>query len=310
MADAWPNTFVVGTAKAGTTSMHRYLDRHPDVFMSDVKEPHYFTRTVDLDESDPDEARREYLNLFADEAKHPIRGEASTSYLFHPPAAERIHERAPDANIIVMLRNPVQRAFSAFLFQERKSARFDDFVDSVLRDIGRYEITPAEDRLEAYFEGDLMLFAHHGLYAEGVERYVDRFGRDNVHAVVLGRLKEDAEAELERVAEFLDVDPGPLVDHEARSHNVYKGPPNRFAKFLQTDPRVKKLARVLMPLEVREWIGNNVLIRPGDKPELSDEAHRTLAPFFEDDVARLEDVLGESLPGLDPWPDPAPQASA
>lgn len=307
---AWPNTFVVGAAKAGTTSMHRYLGRHPDVHMSPVKEPHFFTRTWELEAEDLDEATEEYLELFEDGADRPIRGEASPSYLAHPPVAERIRGKVPDANIIVMLRDPVERAYSHFLFQERKNARFSDFLDSVLRDIGRYEVTPPEERLDAYFNGKLMLFGEMGCYADQVQRYIETFGRENVHVILLEHLKEDEIGELERLAEFLGVDPAPLTQIDAESHNAYRGPPNRFAKFLQTDPRVKAAARVLMPLKLRSWIGNNILIRPGDKPEMDPEARATLQQYYEPEIQRLEEILDRDLPELRAsWEPAEPDAS-
>lgn len=298
MGNPWPNTFIVGAAKSGTTSLSRYLDQHPDVFMSPENEPHFFTRTWELDADDLDEAKRGYRAMFADGSEHAIRGEKSPSYMVHPPTAERIREHVPEANIVAILRNPVERAHSHFLFQESTNRHLDEFLDDVLRDIGRYEVLPAEDRLEAYFYGDLNLFGQMGRYATQLERYIDTFGPDQVHVLLLEDLKADPDAELERLARFLDIDPDPLLAVEPEAHNAYRGPPNDLAKFLRTDPRVRRLARFVMPLGLREWIGNNVLVRPGDKPEMSQEARRMLAAYYEPEIDRLEDLFDESFDPL------------
>ena len=105
----WPNLFVVGAAKAGTTSLWRYLDQHPAIYMSPVKEPHYFSSfTPGLFPAVKDEG--EYLRLFRDAGDAPLRGEASASYLWDAETPRRHPSRSPDAKIVISLRDPVERA--------------------------------------------------------------------------------------------------------------------------------------------------------------------------------------------------------
>ena len=111
-----PTFFVIGAAKSGTTSLHYYLDQHPDVHMSREKEPNYFSfahrpggpKHVIRD-------RRAYKALFDSPA--PVRGEASVTYSFwpHPPdVAERIHAAVPDAKFVYVVRDPVERTLSHY----------------------------------------------------------------------------------------------------------------------------------------------------------------------------------------------------
>src|SRR5437763_505157 len=102
----WPNLFVVGAPKAGTTSLWLYLDRHPDIWMAPVKEPQFFSGLWYDQDS--------YLRLFAPGARFKLRGEASPSYLAKAGVAEASKRVSPDARIVIMLRDPVERAYSKY----------------------------------------------------------------------------------------------------------------------------------------------------------------------------------------------------
>lgn len=102
-----PNFFIVGAPKSGTTSMYHYIKEHPNVYMSDVKEPHYFSKDM-VGLPTHEYSREEYLNLFEDvNDHHRIVGESSTEYLISTEGLEHIRSFNPSAKILVMLRNPV-----------------------------------------------------------------------------------------------------------------------------------------------------------------------------------------------------------
>ena len=109
MSDRWPNLFIPGVEKGGTTSLWQHLDAHPDVFMSEVKEPSFFI--PDRHEAAKTEAR--YLSLFEGREEAWL-GEASVRYFYDELAPGRIREAAPDGRILIILRNPVDRAYSAY----------------------------------------------------------------------------------------------------------------------------------------------------------------------------------------------------
>src|SRR5919108_5774969 len=108
----WPNLFIVGAAKAGTTSLYHYLAQHPDVYMAPMKEPHFFSQIrpdPKLEAFFPHvDNEAKYLALFAAAGDEKVRGEASTSYLWHPDVADAIRSKRPDAKIVAMLRDPLE----------------------------------------------------------------------------------------------------------------------------------------------------------------------------------------------------------
>ena len=125
-----PNFLVIGAAKSGTTSFFTYLGQHPDIFISPVKDPNFFAFSgespLDYHISDIPwvlgSVRKieNYKALFSRATFHSAIGEASGTYLFHPRAAERIYRFIPDAKLIAILRNPVDRAYSAWLMHQRR----------------------------------------------------------------------------------------------------------------------------------------------------------------------------------------------
>src|SRR5262249_11013082 len=114
MSEIWPNFFIVGAPRAGTTSLYIYLKQIPGIYMSPVKEPHYFNH-------EPGErSRDEYLELFRAADTAVAVGEASVGYLRHPDAPLRIRANVPHAKIIMSLRDPVEKVYSQYFEQVRK----------------------------------------------------------------------------------------------------------------------------------------------------------------------------------------------
>ena len=106
-----PDFFIVGAPKCGTTALYAYLRQHPNIFMSRVKEPHFFAK--DLGQYPLVKTVDEYMNLFAERAPEHVRaGEASVYYLRSSVAIPGIHDFNPDAKIIAMFRNPVDMVYS------------------------------------------------------------------------------------------------------------------------------------------------------------------------------------------------------
>ena len=195
-----PNFFIVGAAKAGTTSLHAYLSSHPQVFMSAVKEPHYFAPfepSAEFDNfipavSDP----KAYQMLFAGSQSYRAIGEASPSYLCNADAAKRIKSAIPDAKIIISLRNPVQRAYSHYLMEYhagRESLAFDAAID-------------ADQSRKTKGWGISFQYLELSSYAEQVERFIAEFGRDKVLVVLFENLVRDRAQTMREIADFLKID--------------------------------------------------------------------------------------------------------
>jgi len=112
--DRWPNFFIVGTGKAGTTSLYEYLKQVPGIFMSPEKEPNYFSH-VAIHKDDPHRFmirdKKKYLELFKNVKNEKIIGEATPTYFRDPNAAYLIHKVSPNAKILITLRNPIDNNF-------------------------------------------------------------------------------------------------------------------------------------------------------------------------------------------------------
>ncbi len=179
----WPNFFIVGAPRAATSSLYVHLRGHPDIFMPAVKEPHFFAQVESGGEAETPRVRtyaqfrreEDYLRLF--EAAGPERavGEASTGYLYDDQAPRRIHERVPEAKIIISLRDPIERAYSQYSKNLVEIER-GPFFEALIEDSAR----PRK------VIGGARLYSEFGLYYEGVRRYLDTFAREDLHLPVRG----------------------------------------------------------------------------------------------------------------------------
>jgi len=117
LIEKWPNFFLVGTPKAGTTSLYEYLKNIPGIYMSPIKEPNYFSvNTIPENfQTKPIRDKETYLKLFEKVSNEKIIGEASAHYLSDQDAPSLIHQIVPHANILISLRDPVERVFSHYL---------------------------------------------------------------------------------------------------------------------------------------------------------------------------------------------------
>lgn len=289
----WPNLFVAGAQKAASTSLHGYLDQHPEIYMSPEKAPAYFSRLAEGETGPGDEEA--YLALFEGAEGYRLRGETSPSYLYHPDVPDLIHEKVPDAKILVSVRDPIQRACSHYWRRVAGATEEAEFVDAVEREI--------VDRKR----GDRgMGYLHNSEYAEPVRRYIDTFGRDQVHVALLADLKDDPVAYFEEIFAFLEVDTGPAETIDTtHQRNTFRGIPyGGVAEKVRTSTTLKGVAQAVLPKGARDWLGNQLLLDKTGKPPIPEEAKAVLADHFEPDVAELEELLDRDLSKLRrSWPD-------
>jgi len=275
--EVWPNFFIVGTPKAGTTSLYNYLRRTPGVYMSPMKEPRYFT-TIDLVEvtaMPPVRGRAEYLRLFQGAKDAVAIGEASVTYLRDPETPRRIREVVPGARIIMLLRDPVERAFSDYLMHVREGWQTLSFQEAL--------------RTELYFE--------HGFYAEQVKRYLDAFGPDRVKILLFEEFIQDPKGAVSEVLRFLGVN-GQTPVFAKEAYNAFAMPRLRWAYRILGNRWARRAARALIPAPLRMLVKERVLLKKVSKPAMPQEARKFLEDLYRDDVRKLAEILGRALP----WP--------
>jgi hypothetical protein len=164
-----PDFIIIGTQRGGTTSLYRYLTAHPEVGAAFRKEVHYFDRYYE-------KGRDWYLAHFPERGEFPIVGEASPYYLFHPEAPERVRAEAPNARLIALLRNPVDRAYSQYHMKVARGLESLPFAEAIDRE---------PDRLAADRDPLGPAWRHHtylarGAYAKQLRRWLAHFPREQL----------------------------------------------------------------------------------------------------------------------------------
>jgi hypothetical protein len=242
-----------------------------------------------------------YLTLFSRARACTAIGDASTSYLVAPESAGRIHERYPDARIIITLRNPVQRAYSLYRFLcywgEEQSTSFEKALDREPSRLGN-EAFQRKTQLLYY----CFLYYNSGLFSSQIERYYSLFGRDRVHVVLFDDLKKDALGVAGDLYRFLGVDPD--YEPEVPPQNASEFPLSiRLQGLLCRDWNAHPL-RPRKPIRRRDRlhfptaIGINVLLGRYRSSKMDPETRRKLTLRFRDDIEKTAALIGRNL---DSW---------
>jgi hypothetical protein len=288
-----PTFFIVGAPKSGTTSMHRSLRRHPQVFMPERKEPHYFCPDLFSPRYTHDEGA--YLALFTPGAGQAAVGEASVYYLYSREAARRIQTFAPDAKIVIMLRNPVDMIYS--LHSQRLYSGHEELEDfeaalaaEPARRAGR-QLPPNPYPIPCLFYREI------GKYAVQVERYLDVFPSDQVHVIIFEDFVRDTPGAFAGLCRFLDITPGvpPAVGLANPNKHVRS---RRLRAWLKFSPMMQTLARRSVPRPLRRRLGGwlfalNTNYEP--RRPMRADLRAQLQDEFAPDVVRLSALLGRDL---------------
>lgn len=285
----WPNFFIVGAAKAGTTSLCEYLRQHPQIYMSPVKEPHFFSQGAPLPlprwAKPPILSTDDYLSLFraADPAKHSAVGEASTSYLWDARTSERLRAQLPSAKIIALLRDPVERAYSHYLNDVREGIMTMSFEEAI-----RHEMRSSKKGL-AWSPKYVEL----GMYGKQIERYLRHFPRENMLILPFQELVNHPTKLINEVVVFLGLgEIAPNCIKISGRFNAYAAPKNKVAHWILGRGNLRILSRYLVPTKVRGWVRHRFLFRSQDKPRMATSTRLLLQSLYDPDVTKLESLIG------------------
>jgi hypothetical protein len=303
-----PNLFLVGAPRCGTTALYTYLKAHPDVFMSPIKELHYFS--TDFFQPDPQATfrnEREYLAMFAAAGNQPWVGEASPYYIYSATAAEAIKAFSPDARLIVTLRNPADMMYSMYLLRVRAAAfhpaqETSPSFEQALAD------GPARLRGELLPHGAptepgrclYLCYQELGRYADRVARLIDAFGRQSIHVVVFDDFVSDTPAAYEHLCRFLGIDMSFRPDFDlslAQRAGSAVTRSGRLARLLwRPRPVIARAARSLLPHGARRALRHR-LEGWNDRlpPPLSPDTRRRILDACAPDVRQLSELLDRDL---------------
>lgn len=298
MSEIWPNFFIVGAHKCGTTSLHEYLKVIPGIFMSTRKEPHFFSqKTIPVNKfSKPIRNKKEYLNLFQKTKDEKIIGESSTSYLYDPDAPQLIHQIAPNAKILISLRDPVTQLHSWYLHIQSLGTEKTNFAD--------FKPTFHEQLLKElrgdvdYQKPHLRLYAI--FYSEYVSRYFEIFGRNQVKTIIFEELIKNPKRIVKEILNFLGLSKSDF-NFKNEAYNVYTNliiSRGKFSSSLLNNESVSKIAQKILSKNKRKFIIEKILTEKKPKSEMEKIDIDVLAELYSDDVKKLKKLLGCQLP----WP--------
>jgi Sulfotransferase domain len=284
-----PNFIVIGAMKSGTSSLHRWLMSHPQVFMSEDKEPEYFA-------TDRNWSRGQewYESLFADAGDAIAIGEASTVYTKHPVhhgVPQRMARLVPEARLIYLVRHPLERIRSHYEHSLRLNSESRPLAEAV-RDDPKY--------------------VNYSRYAFQTDQYLECFPREQLLMVTSEDLRNHREATLSRMFGFLGVDPAWVPPELIEYHHTRRQEARPFARSLRRLPGYRSFARLapdgmkaayrrITTRSTYPWIAPDAkrgeqkrLRRMASMPE---DVRRELESRLADDVARLRRFLGTQFHG-------------
>jgi hypothetical protein len=293
-----PDFIIIGAPKAGTTWLYRNLGAHPDVFLTANKEPRYYS--VEEGEAvscqGPGDglwmshfvrSRAEYESLFAAAGPGQLRGEASSDYLYRSRvSAARIRHEAPDARIVVLLRDPVHRAHSNWLHHMRDGRETLPFAAAMDAEPMRIELGWAW----------WWHYAARGFYGRQLEPFLERFPPEQILLLTHDELRREPAALLERVCAFLDLSPvaGEQVAERRNESFVPRSPVHRAARGAL---RPNALARVVLPRRMRTALRHRINRATLHRPRIAPEDYRRFRRVFAADTRRLAGMADLDVSG-------------
>ena len=277
--------FIVGAPKAGTTSLYHYLSEHPQIEMSSQKEPDYFSDKAINEQGMYYGKNRvntldKYESLFV-QKESVVYGEASVSYLFYDNVAEDIKKYNPNAKIIIMLRNPIERAFSHYLMDYRLGLISDSFENIIAK---KSKHKKAHLFYQQYIEVSK--------YATQIQRYLDFFEKENILFIDYEDFKKNVSKTVDQVYNFLNISTEFVADINTK-HNTFIMPKNKIIRLIYSFVFLRKILTFLFPVYLVKNI-RVLLFKSDKKPELLKETRSLLKKIFNDDIKKLEEVLAKN----------------
>lgn len=292
----WPNFLIVGTARAGTTSLHEYLGGHPDIFMPMQKEPCFFTFYGEQPVFKDSRHRylteaNDYLQLFAGQDK-PFMGESSTPYLyFYERSIAHILSLVPNARtdmrILIVLRDPAERAYSQYMHNRRDLREELSFEEAIAAE---------PQRLAEGWHFDYA-YVDKGYYYKQVKAYLDAFA--HVKIVFYDTLESKPEKLLEEIYQFLGVsksDSGKMIKRNQSGEmkvkwfkqiiTTRKNPVLNFFRKLMSRDTKKKL---------RNWVKDKLLRYNLKKTEMQPATRQKLIELYRSDIQQLQQLVQKDL---------------
>jgi len=293
-----PNFFIIAPERSGSTSLFEYLKKHPQIFLSPIKEPNYFSQDMFLDERRTGESkpllkflnslnRRDwnrgytaiindlelYLKLFQNIKEETIIGEASTSYFSSKIAAKNIFELTPESKFVFLLRNPINRLHSLYMHRVK-----DGYI-----------------KLKGSFDEFIMQnneFVEKEKYYLKVKRFIELFPKKNFYFCIFENLIEDIEQELTKIFSFLEIEVN-YKPIETSKHNVGMTPRNKFISLI-LNPRYYRRLLPYIPNSIRGKI-KRIIYKNKQQTKMDINTKKYLQSYFSEDIMKLSQLINQNL---------------
>lgn len=298
--DDLPNLFVPGAGKSGTSSLHLYLQQHPDIFMSSPKELHFFS-----DDTRYPHALADYRQFFVPGADATYRGESSTTYMLFPKVAQRIEATIPDPKFIFVLRNPIDRVWSHYRWLKTAGSERRPLREAFFADLH------ADPDFDANVDGNFFFYGIESRYGTNLREYYHHFGADRILVITTEQLRDDPDAALRRCTEFLELPP--MTVEQSIDEN--RTPPDRWRRTRKAiadvsepapDPAAASMRRERVLAPLRSAIGRSPFLgkvtgqlvqrlSTNGYSKLPADDREWLRSFYVDEVAEARKLTGQSL---------------
>jgi hypothetical protein len=291
--DRMPNLFVIGAAKAGTTALYDYLAQHPQVFLSRVKEPMFFSK---------DEYYARGLDWYEDEyfqgaEDYPVRAEATPHYLYW---SEKVAPRIKDVygerpvKFIVSFRDPVSRTYSWYWNMVREGRENLDFEQALRVEECRLK----ENRHELYQLGSMVYgYSAGSRYASLLQPYLELFSPESFFFVLQDDLKSRVNETCEKIFEFVGIESSIQVN--TSKSNPAAMPRSRLLhKTLRQGSLLKEVIKPFMPIRVRRPLKKKMMqanLKETPYVPLDPELAHELRLSYTTEIEKLEKITGREL---------------
>jgi Sulfotransferase family len=301
---ALPNFLIFGVQKAGTTSIYNYLLQHPQVYMSPLKETEFMgrepinqpeiegaTSSEPAPQTTPGGRKsiltiQDYRDLFDGVTDELAIGEASPNYLFlHERAVPQIQTYVPEAKLMAVLRNPVERAYSDYLMHVR------DLVGNR---------KPLAEQVSSSGESSHTLLK--GRYFQGTQHFLEAFGPEQVKIFLYDDLRRDSDAFMREVYRFIGVDSDFKADTQRRGQAAQVPKNQAINQLLRGNNPIRSAAGALLKMMMgeaqRQKLRSRLIAANSQGKEalpLSDEDRQLLENYYREDILQLQDLLDRDL---------------
>ena len=289
----YPNFLIIGVQKAGTTSIYNYLGQHPQVYMSPIKETNFLEKDWEkvgkeqsLYNSNGIDTWEKYCQLFAGAKDEIALGEASPNYLFHyKSSVERILKYVPEAKLIAILRNPIERAYSDYLMHIR------DEIGEQLSLKAEIELRPRSSFL-----------LKKGFYSTQLQYYFEHFDKSQIKIYLYDDLKANPVKLMQDLYKFIGVDNSFYPDMSEKVQTAQIPKSRLVNKLLRKQNPVRsfvaKNLKLFLPEAQRQKLRSQLIKLNSDgkdKAKLNQEERKILQDLYQEEIVSLQELIGRDL---------------